>query len=201
MPKIVVAITGSSAPIYGISTLQALAANPDVETHLVLSEGARASIQYEALGWTVDKIAALATVVHDSRNMAASISSGSFKTEGMVVVPCSMKTLSAIANGYSSDLVSRAADVCLKERRPLVIVPRETPLNRAHLVNMLAVNDMGGVVLPPVPGFYGHPETIQDLVDHTVGKVLDILGVPHQLFQRWRGSDSVNVEIDRGKTP
>lgn len=200
MRRIIVAITGSSAPIYGISTLQALADSPDVETHLVLSQGARASIHHESPGWTIDEITALADVTHDSGNMAASISSGSFKTDGMAVVPCSMKTLSAIANGYSSDLIARAADVCLKERRRLVVVPRETPLNRAHLVNMLAINDMGAVVLPPMPGFYGHPETIQDLVNHTVGKVLDLLDVPHQLFRRWGGSDPAHVEID-GDTP
>ncbi len=200
MRRIIVAITGSSAPIYGVSTLQALNASPDVETHLVLSEGARASIHHEAPGWTIDGITALADVAYDPRDMAASISSGSFQTDGMVVVPCSMKTLSAIANAYSADLIARAADVCLKERRRLVVVPRETPLNRAHLLNMLAVNDMGGVVLPPVPGFYGRPETVQDVVNHTVGKLLDVLGVPHHLFQRWGGGEAADVEIGREPT-
>ena len=187
--RIIVGISGSSAPLYGIFTLRALRAVPDVETHLVLSEGAHLSIMHEAQEWTIREIESLADVVHKPGNMAASISSGSFKTDGMVVAPCSMKTLAAIANSYSDNLIARAADVCLKERRRLVLVPRETPLHRGHLINMLTVTDMGAVVLPPVPGFYSNPQSIEDIVNHTVGKVLDILDLEHHLFQRWQGDD------------
>lgn len=189
MRRIIVGITGSSAPIYGISTLRALRDAPDVETHLILSEGAHLSIKYEAPDWTIDAIAAMADVVHSPRNMAASVSSGSFKTDGMAVVPCSMKTLAGIANSYNNDLITRAADVCLKERRRLVVVARETPLHRGHLLNMLAVTDMGGVILPPIPGFYSGPQTIDDIVNHTVGKILDLLGVENDKFRRWEGKD------------
>lgn len=187
--RIIVGISGSSAPIYGIYTLRALHAVPDVETHLVLSEGAHVSIKHEAPEWPVSEIEALADVVHDPRNMAASVSSGSFKTDGMVVAPCSMKTLAAIAHSYSDNLIARAADVCLKERRRLVIVPRETPLHRGHLVNMLAATDMGALVLPPMPGFYSKPQSIDDIVNHTVGKVLDALEIENDLFKRWQGDE------------
>ena len=189
MRKIIVGISGSSSPIYGIRTLAALAEVADVETHLILSDGARVSIKYEAPEWAIDDIIALADVSHHPQNMAASVSSGSFKTDGMVVVPCSMKTLSGIAHSYSTDLITRAADVCLKERRPLVVVARETPLHHGHLVNMLAVTDMGGIILPPIPGFYAHPKTIEDLVDHTVGKILDAVGVDNETFKRWEGEN------------
>ena len=189
MRRIIVGISGSSSPIYGIRTLVALAAAPDVETHLILSDGARVTIKHEAPEWSIDDIIALADVSHDPHNMAAAISSGSFKTDGMVVVPCSMKTLSGIAHSYSTDLLTRAADVCLKERRPLVVVARETPLHRTHLLNMLAVTDMGGIILPPVPGFYAKPKTVEDIVDHTVGKILDALGVENDWFKRWEGEE------------
>ena len=189
MRRIIVGISGSSSPIYGIRTLAALARISDVETHLILSEGAHVSIKYEAPEWTIADITALADVTHDPRNMAAAVSSGSFKTDGMVVVPCSMKTLSGIAHSYSTDLITRAADVCLKERRRLVVVARETPLHRTHLLNMLAVTDMGGIILPPIPGFYAQPKTIEDLVDHTVGKILDALGIENETFTRWAGKE------------
>ncbi len=189
MRRIIVGITGSSAPIYGIYTLRALRDNPDVETHLILSEGAHLSIRYEAPEWGIADIEAMADVVHSPRNLAASVSSGSFRTDGMVVVPCSMKTLAGIASSYNNDLITRAADVCLKERRRLVVVARETPLHRGHLLNMLAVTDMGGVILPPVPGFYSGPQTVDDIVHHTVGKALDLLGVENDEFRRWEGKD------------
>jgi flavin prenyltransferase len=185
--KIIVGISGSSSPIYGIQTLKALSETPDVETHLILSEGAHLTIKYEAPEWSIDQIEALADVVHSPTNLAASVSSGSFKTDGMVVVPCSMKTLAALAHSYNSDLIVRAADVCLKERRRLVVVARETPLHRGHLLNMLAVTDMGGIILPPIPGFYTQPKTISDIVDHTVGKILDLLDVDHDRLKRWTG--------------
>ena len=189
MRRIIVGISGSSAPIYGIYTLRALRDIPDVETHLILSEGAHLSIRYEAPQWAVPDIEAMADVVHSPRNLAASVSSGSFKTDGMVVVPCSMKTLAGIASSYNNDLITRAADVCLKERRRLVVVTRETPLHRGHLLNMLAVTDMGGVILPPMPGFYSGPQTVDDIVNHTVGKILDLLGIENDKFRRWEGRD------------
>ena len=189
MRRIIVGISGSSSPIYGIHTLKALQQMPDIETHLILSEGAKVSIRYESPEWTPDAIEAMADVVHDPRNMAASVSSGSFKTDGMVVVPCSMKTLSAIANSFNNDLITRAADVVLKERRRLVVVARETPLHRGHLLNMLAVTDMGGIILPPVPGFYSQPKSIQEIVNHTVGKILDLLGIENDQFKRWEGKE------------
>jgi 4-hydroxy-3-polyprenylbenzoate decarboxylase len=187
MKKIIVGISGSSSPIYGIQTLKTLGEMPDIETHLILSEGAHLSIAYEAPEWSIEQIEAMADVVHDPRNMAAAVSSGSFKTDGMVIVPCSMKSLAALAHSYNSDLIVRAADVCLKERRRLVVVARETPLHRGHLLNMLAVTDMGGIILPPIPGFYSKPKTIMDLVHHTVGKILDLLDIENNEFNRWTG--------------
>ena len=187
--KIIVGISGSSAPHYGIYTLKALQAIDEVETHLILSEGAHLSIKYEAPEWSISDIEGLADIVHSPKNMAASVSSGSFKTDGMVVVPCSMKTLAGIANSYNNDLITRAADVCLKERRKLVVVARETPLHRGHLTNMLAVSDMGGIILPPIPGFYSGPQTIDDIINHTVGKILDLLDIENNQFKRWEGKD------------
>jgi 4-hydroxy-3-polyprenylbenzoate decarboxylase len=189
MRKIIVGISGSSSPIYGVRTLMALRETPDVETHLILTDGARLSMRYEMPDLDIEEVVAMADVNHDPANLAAAVSSGSFKTEGMVVVPCSMKTLASIAHSYNSDLITRAADVCLKERRRLVVVARETPLHRGHLTNMLAVTDMGGIILPPIPGFYHQPKSIEELVDHTVGKILDLLSVENSKFTRWAGAE------------
>jgi flavin prenyltransferase len=183
--RFIVGITGSSAPHYGISLLRALRDAPDVEVHLVMSEGAIVSMRHEVPEVSREDIAALADVVHDNKNLAAGIASGSFITAGMVVVPCSMNTLSAIAHSLSANLLTRAADVCLKERRRLVLVPRETPLHRGHLENMLRATDMGAIIAPPAPAFYHRPKTIDDIVNHTTGKILDLLGVEHRLFERW----------------
>jgi polyprenyl P-hydroxybenzoate/phenylacrylic acid decarboxylase-like protein len=183
-PRLVVGITGSSAPHYGIELLRALQQLGSVETHLVLSEGARTTLRIEA-GLEPGDVEKLADVSHAPTDLAAPISSGSFLTAGMVVAPCSMKALAGIAHGYAADLLGRAADVTLKERRRLVLVPRETPLSLLHLRNMVAVTEAGAVVLPPIPAFYHRPQTIDDLVAHTVGKVLDQLGVAHDLFRRW----------------
>jgi 4-hydroxy-3-polyprenylbenzoate decarboxylase len=185
--RLVIGISGSSAPIYGIRLLEVLAKKNDIETHLILTESAGTTIRLETKDWTRDKVERLANHVHDPRNLAASISSGSFKTHGMIVVPCSMKTLGNIVHSTGSDLLGRAADVTLKERRPLILVPRETPLHLGHLRNMVAVTEMGGIILPPTPGFYHHPQTIEDLIDHTVGKILDLLQIDHKLFKRWSG--------------
>jgi polyprenyl P-hydroxybenzoate/phenylacrylic acid decarboxylase-like protein len=183
-PRLVVGLSGSSAPQLGIALLRALLDLGTVETHLVISNGARQTLKLEA-DTDADEVAALADVVHDNGDLAAAISSGSFRTVGMVVIPCSMRTLAAIATGNSSDLLSRAADVTLKERRPLVLVPRETPLNLIHIRNMETVTLAGATVLPPVPAFYHRPRSIDDLVAHIAGKVLDQFGIEHDLFTRW----------------
>ena len=184
--RIIVGISGSSAPIYGVRLLEVLRQVAGVETHLVLSAGARRTIEYE-LDRDPDSVLLLADVVHDERAVGDSIASGTFVTDGMVVAPCSIKTLSSIANSYSDNLISRAADVCLKERRPLVLVVRETPLHAGHLRLMLQATEAGAVVLPPIPGFYHRPATIADLVDHTVTKILDQFGIHLDLIQRWDG--------------
>jgi polyprenyl P-hydroxybenzoate/phenylacrylic acid decarboxylase-like protein len=182
--RLVVGLSGSSAPQIGITLLEALREIGTVETHLVLSPGARRTIELEA-DRDADEVAALADVVHATGDLAASISSGSFLTMGMVVAPCSMRTLSAIATGNSSDLLTRAADVTLKERRTLVLVPRETPLNLIHIRNMETVTLAGATVLPPTPAFYHRPRTIEDLLRHLAGKILDQLAIEHDLFRRW----------------
>ena len=183
-PRLVVAMTGSSAPQYGIALLETLAAIDDVEVHLVMSDQARENIKLEAHA-DAGVVAELADEVHGYRDLAASISSGSFQTIGMAIVPCSMNTLGAIANGLTPNLIARAADVTLKERRRLVLVPRETPLSLIHLRNMVAVTEAGATVLPPMPAFYHGPETIDDLLAQTVGKILDQFGVEHDAFTRW----------------
>ena len=183
-PRLVVGMSGSSAPKLGIMILRSLRELGTVETHLVMSEGARLTIKLET-DEDADEVAELADVVHDPRDLAAPISSGSFQTLGMAVVPCSMRSLAAIATGVSGDLLTRAADVCLKERRRLELVTRETPLSLIHLRNMETVTLAGGTILPPVPAFYHRPRTIDDLLAQTVGKVLDQFGIEHDLFQRW----------------
>ncbi|MFO0876456.1 MAG: UbiX family flavin prenyltransferase [Gemmataceae bacterium] len=180
----VVGITGASGTIYGVRLLQVLREVEGVEVHLVLSPGARVTLQKES-GIDPETVVQLAHRVHDPANLAAPISSGSFLTHGMIVAPCSMKTLSCIAYSMDDNLLVRAADVALKERRKLVLVPRETPLHLGHLRAMVAVTEMGGIILPPSPGFYHRPRTIEDLIDQTIGKILDQFGLPHQLFQRW----------------
>jgi polyprenyl P-hydroxybenzoate/phenylacrylic acid decarboxylase-like protein len=184
MNRLVVGISGSSAPQLGITLLEALRPIGSVETHLVLSPGAYRTIELEA-DRKVEDVCALADVVHESGDLAASISSGSFLTMGMVVMPCSMRTLAAIATGNTSDLLTRAADVTLKERRRLVLVPRETPLNLIHIRNMETVTLAGATVLPPTPAFYHRPRSIDDLLRHIAGKVLDQFGIEHSLFERW----------------
>jgi flavin prenyltransferase len=181
--RLIVAITGSSGVIYGIKMLEVLL-ELKMETHLVLSEWGKRNIRIET-DKTIDYVKSLATKCYSNDNMAAAISSGSYKTEGMAVIPCSMKTLSSIAHGYDDNLVSRAAGVCIKETRKLVIVPRETPISKIHLVNMLKLVEAGVVVLPAMPGFYHKPKSVVDLVSHIVGKVLDQFGIEHNIFKRW----------------
>jgi len=183
--RLIVALTGSSGPHYGVRLLEVLR-DVDIEVHLILSAAARKTIEYE-MGRDPDQVLTLAHTVHDERNIAAPIASGTFLTDGMVVAPCSIRTLSAIANSANDNLVVRAADVCLKERRRLVLVVRETPLHRGHLRLMLEATEAGAVILPPVPGFYHLPKTIDDLVDHTVTKVLDQFGIHLDVIARWEG--------------
>lgn len=186
--RLVVGVSGSSAPHLGVALLRALRDVDGVESHLVVSPGAARSLELE-LGMTVGELEAMADVAYPAGDLGAAISSGSFRTLGMAVMPCSMRSLASIANGITSDLLTRAADVCLKERRRLVLVPRETPLNLIHIRNMETVTLAGAVVLPPVPAFYHRPETIDDLLDHIAGKVLDAFGIEHGLFDRWTGAD------------
>jgi len=180
-----VAITGASGAIYGIRLLQALR-DKGVETHLVVTRSAETIICHET-EISIDEIKRLATHCYDESDFNAPIASGSFKSSGMAIIPCSMKTLGGIASGFAYNLVMRAADVTLKERRTLVLVPRETPLNAIHLGNMLKLTRIGAIVLPPVPAFYNLPKSIDDIVDHTVGRVLDCFGIDHALYKRWGG--------------
>jgi 4-hydroxy-3-polyprenylbenzoate decarboxylase len=184
--KIVVALSGASGAIYGIRALEAIRADPSVEIHAIISKGARATIEYETDRAVAD-VAKLAHVVYDENDLAAALASGTFLTSGMLVAPCSIRTMSSIAHSLNDNLIVRAADVHLKERRPLVLMVRETPLHAGHLKSMHELAVYGAVILPPVPGFYVLPKTVADIVDHSVGKALDQLGIEHHLFQRWSG--------------
>ncbi len=184
--RLIVAITGASGAIYGVRLLQMLRELWGIETHLLLSEAGVLNV-YQELGWKRGDVEQLADVSHNLRDVGASIASGSFQHLGMVVAPCSMKTLAAIAHGLSDNLLSRSADVTLKERRKLILMARETPLNLAHLRNMTSVTEMGGIIFPPVPAFYHNPQSIAQLVDHTLARVLDLLQLPNQFAPRWQG--------------
>ena len=174
--RLVVAVTGATGAIYAVRMLQALRAAPDVETHLIVSASGVLNVRHE-LDASRQDLHALADVTHGVRDVGATLASGAFDTAGMVVVPCSMRTLAAVAHGLSDNLITRAADVTLKERRRLVLMVRETPLNLAHLRNMTAVTEMGGIVFPPLPAFYHRPRSIEEMVDHTVARVLDLFGI------------------------
>jgi 4-hydroxy-3-polyprenylbenzoate decarboxylase len=184
--RIVVAITGATGAIYGVQLLRRLGAAPGVETHLVISDAATLTLHQE-VGLQRRDVEALAHVVHKNREIGASIASGSFQTDGMVIAPCSMKTLAAVAHGLSDNLIARAADVILKERRRLVLMVRETPFNLAHLRNMTAVTEMGGIVFPPLPAFYNHPSSIDEMVDDTVERVLALAGIGAAQPRAWQG--------------
>jgi len=186
--RIVVAISGASGAIYGIRALEAIRVDRTIELHVIVSSGAKATIAYET-DRSYDDVVGLADVVYDEKDLAASLASGTFRTAGMLVAPCSIRTMASIANALSDNLIVRAADVHLKERRKLVLMVRETPLNATHLRLMHDLVLAGAVILPPVPGFYQKPKTLMDLVDHSVGKALDQLGVEHQLFRRWTGPE------------
>jgi 4-hydroxy-3-polyprenylbenzoate decarboxylase len=182
--RLIVGISGASGSIYGIRLCQILKDYPEIETHLVITETGVKIIEEET-HYQITQVIDMVRYSYQNDDLFAPISSGSFITEGMVVAPCSAKTLSAIANSYTDNLLTRAADVVLKERRKLVLLFRETPLHLGHLDNMRKVTEMGGIILPPIPVFYHHPKTIDDLVNHTLGKVLDLFGISHNLFKRW----------------
>lgn len=184
--RLIVAITGATGSIYGVRLLETLRRIGGIESHLLISSAGWLNLQHE-LQLTKDDVHPLADVVHSVREVGASIASGSFATDGMIVAPCSMKTLASIAHGFADNLITRAADVTLKERRRLVLLVRETPLNLAHLRNMTAVTEMGGIVFPPLPAFYNRPVTIDEIVDDTVARVLDLFGLGHPLAAAWPG--------------
>ena len=183
--RLIIAITGASGTAYGVRLLQVLQAT-DIETHLVLTDSAKLTMAAET-DFQPAQVQALADVVHASKNVGATIASGSFVTLGMVIAPCSINTLSEIAWGITGNLISRAADVTLKERRRLILLTRETPLHAGHLKSMLQVTQNGAIVMPPVPALYIKPKSIDDIIDHTVGRVLDLLGLETDLVQRWNG--------------
>jgi len=184
--RLIVGVTGATGAVYGVQILKTLREMEGWESHLILSDAGALNLWHE-LKLKRKELEKMADVAYHPKDIAATISSGSFLTEGMVIAPCSMKTLAAVAHAHADDLLSRAADVVLKERRRLVLVPRETPLNLAHLRNMVAVTEMGGIIFPPVPAFYALPKSLEDLVAHTVARVLDLFGVHSAKLARWQG--------------
>jgi len=195
MRRIVVGISGATGAVYGIRLLQVLHELPDVETHLIITPAGRATLQLET-DWSSAQVEALATATHRYGDIAAAPSSGSFKTDAMVVLPCSMRTLTGIAYSISDNLLTRAADVTLKEHRPLILAPRETPLHLGHLRALLQVAEMGAIIVPPMPAFYHRPKTVRDIIDQTVQRVCDQLNLelPADLFKRWEGGQASLAE-------
>lgn len=185
--QLIIGMSGASGLIYGIRLLEVLKLQPDVETHLILSGSAKLNISLET-DWSVADVQSLADHVHKVSDIAANIASGSFRTDGMIIAPCSIKTVSGIANCYADNLMVRAADVVLKERRRLVLVPRETPLHTGHCRLFYELSQMGAILAPPVPAFYTRPQTIDDLVNHHVGRLLDLFGLDTGLVSRWQGA-------------
>ncbi|MDD2801773.1 MAG: UbiX family flavin prenyltransferase [Methylococcales bacterium] len=185
--RLIIGVTGATGAVYAVRMLQVLQAQPEWETHLVISSAGVVNLKHE-MDMKRSDLAALADVTHGINDIAASISSGGFKTEGMIIAPCSMKTLSAVAHGFGDNLISRSADVVLKERRRLVVMPRETPLNLVHIKNMLSVTEMGGIMFPPMPAFYSKSDSMMGMVNETVGRVLDMFGVNVEgLYTPWEG--------------
>ncbi len=185
--RLIIGISGASGVIYGIRLLEVLKDRSDVETHLIMSRTGRMNVPIET-SWDIRDVEALADGVHGFNDVAATLASGSFRVDGMIVAPCSMKTLSAIVNSYADNLLVRAADVVLKERKPLALMPRESPLHVGHCRLLYEAAKMGILIAPPVPAFYNMPETVQDIIDHTVGRVLDLLGLETDIVQRWAGN-------------
>ena len=186
MKRLVVAITGATGALYGVRMLETLRSIGGIETHLMISEAGVLSMHHE-LDMKRKDVEALADAVHNVRDVGACVASGSFQSEGMIIAPCSMKTLGSVAHGLCDNLITRAADVMLKERRRLVLMVRETPFNLAHLRNMTAVTEMGGIIFPPLPALYQRPQSVSEMVDHTVGRVLDLFAIEHALVPRWTG--------------
>ena len=184
--RLVIGITGASGVIYGIRLLEVLSSVQEVETHLIISKAGEIIVKYET-DYKIEDIKALANFTYDISDIGARLATGSFKRDGMIVAPCTVKTMSALSNSYTANLLTRAGDVTLKERRKLVLLVRETPLHIGHIRNMGKLTEMGAIIMPPVPAFYHRPRTIQDIIDHTIGKVLDIFDIKHNLFQRWSG--------------
>jgi len=186
---LVIGITGASGAIYGIRLLQVLSGMKKIETHLIISQAGEMNIKHET-DWKIKDIKAMADFNYGIDDIGACLSSGSFKRDGMIIAPCSVKTMSALANSFTHNLITRAADVNLKERRKLVLLVRETPLHLGHLRNMERLAEIGAIVMPPMPAFYHRPKTLQDIIDQTIGRVLDIFDIEHNLFSRWSGLDS-----------
>jgi len=184
---LIVGMTGASGVIYGIRLLEVLSTIKGVETHLIISKACEANIKYET-DWTIDNVRSLSNFTYDIEDIEAQLASGSFKSDGMIIAPCTIKTMSALANSYNDNPLIRAGDVTLKERRRLILLIRETPLHIGHIRNMEKLTEMGAIIMPPVPAFYHRPKTIGDIIDHTVGKVLDMFGIEHNLFERWAGA-------------
>ena len=194
--RLIVGISGASGVIYGIRLLEILTTLSDVESHLIISNGGKLNISLETK-WQVKDVEALADVVHSDQNLAATIASGSFRTDGMVIVPCSMKTLSGVVNSYADNLIVRAADVVLKERRKLALMPRETPLHVGHCKLMLAAAQMGAILVPPMPAFYNSPQDIDDIINQSVGRLLDLFDIDSGLVKRWQGTHSQKLNNDK----
>lgn len=192
--RIIIGITGASGVILGVNLLKALECHPECETHLIITDGAKRTFQYET-DLKIEEVSSLANFCYDINNMAAPIASGSFKTDGMVIIPCSMKSLSGVVSGYADNLMLRAADVCLKEKRRVILVPRETPLNSIHLRNMVQATNDGCTIIPPVLTFYNHPDTIQDMINHLVGKIMMMFGLTFSGFVPWKGVIKENTCI------
>ena len=190
--RLIVGMSGASGVIYGIRLLEALKEESDVETHLVMSDSAKMNINLET-EWSVKDVQALADHLHSNRDISASIASGSFGTDGMIVAPCAVKTLSAITNSYADSLIVRAADVVLKECRRLVLVPRETPLHTGHCELLYRASQLGAIIAPPMPAHYIKPQTVDDLVNHHVGRILDLFGIDCGFVQRWKGPQNKNL--------
>jgi len=186
---LIIGITGATGVIYGIRLMEVLSTMKDVETHLIMSEAGEMNIEYES-NWKIEDIKALADFSYDINDIGARLSSGSFKRDGMIIAPCTVKTMSALANSYNENLMVRAGDATLKERGKLALLVRETPLHLGHIRNMERLSEMGAIIIPPVPAFYHRPKTIQDIIDQTIGKVLDLFNIEHNLFERWGGISS-----------
>jgi len=186
MRRLIIGISGATGAIYGVRLLQVLKSAPDIESHLVMSKAAERTIAYET-EFTIPQVRAMADVAYNIADIGATVSSGSFHTAGMIIAPCSMKTLAAVAHSLSIDLLGRAADVILKERRPLVLLVREAPLHLGHLRLMVQAAEMGAIIVPPVPAFYNFPKTLDDVVNHTVGRVLDLFHIDVDIVKRWQG--------------